>query len=96
MPDTHPQKPRPKVQITLGFLLGIVASLFILFFSIFLTSTLSPRHARMYPVFTGIALIALGLFALKNSRSSNFALGAVVALGLALLLDAVYLVAIFR
>lgn len=92
----QPQKPRIKVQVTLGFLLGIVASLFIVFFSIFLTSTLSPRHARMYPVFTGIAVIALGLAAFKNSRSSNFALGAVVALGLAVLLDAAYMVAIFR
>jgi hypothetical protein len=96
MPDMPPQKPRNKVQLTLGFLLGIVATLFIVFFSIFLTSTLSPRHSRMYPVFTGIALIALGLAAFRNSRTSNFALGAMVALGLAVLLDAAYMAAVFR
>jgi hypothetical protein len=96
MPDMQSQKPRNKVQITLGFLLGIVASLFIVFFSIFLTSTLSPRHGRMYPVFTEIALVALWLVAFKNSRNSNFALGAMVALGLAVLLDAAYMVALFR
>jgi cytochrome c biogenesis protein CcdA len=68
MPLTLPRRNRFNVQLILGFLLGIVASLLCLFFSMFLGSTLAPQHARMYPVFTGIAVVALGLVALKCAK----------------------------
>ena len=96
MPHTLPHRRRFNVQLILGFLLGIVASLLCLFFSMFLGSTLAPQHARMYPVFTGIAVAALGLIAFKNARSSSFASGVLIASALALLLDALYAIAIFR
>lgn len=96
MLEPHVRHSRLSMQAVLGFLLGIVASLFCLFFSMFLGSTLGPRHLHSFPVITAVALIALGAIAMKNARRSEFGLGAVVALGLALLLDAVYLVATFR
>lgn len=87
---------RLNIQVVLGFLLGIVASLFCLFFSMFLGSTLGPRHTGSFPVFTAVAVIGLGLIALKNARRSGFAFGAALALALALLLDAAYMIVKFR
>jgi hypothetical protein len=43
-----------------------------------------------------VALIGLVLIAIKNARRSQFAIGAAVALGLALLLDGAYMIASFR
>jgi hypothetical protein len=96
MPDTHCQKPRFNVQVILGFLLGVVASLLCLFFAMFVASTLNARHARMHPIFTGIALFTFGLLSFRSARSSRLALGAAVAFGLALLLDAAFALTIFR
>jgi peptidoglycan/LPS O-acetylase OafA/YrhL len=96
MPLTLPRRNRFNVQLILGFLLGIVASLLCLFFSMFLGSTLAPQHARMYPVFTGIAVVALGLVALRNARRSSFALGVLIASALALLLDGASAIAGFK
>lgn len=87
---------RLNIHVVLGFLLGTVASLFCLFFAIFLGSTLGPRHLHSFPVFTALALIGLVLIAIKNARRSQFAIGAAVALGLALLLDGAYMIASFR
>jgi hypothetical protein len=50
----------------------------------------------MYPVFTGIAVVALGLVALKNARSSSLASGVLMASALALLLDGAYAIAVFK
>jgi uncharacterized membrane protein YccC len=96
MPLTLPQRNRFNVQLILGFLLGIVASLLCLFFSMFLGSTLAPQHSRMYPVFTGIAVVALGIVALKNAGRSSFAAGVLIASTLALLLDGAYAIAVFK
>ncbi len=94
--DRTPQTGRPYTQALLGFLLAIVASLLCLFISVFLGSTLGPRHSHIYPVFTGIGLAFLGVFALRSARRSGFAFGAVIALALALLLDGAYMVVTFR
>ncbi len=96
MPHTLPHRNRCNVQVILGFLLGIAASLLCLFFSMFLVSTLAPQHARLYPVFTGLAVVALGLVALKNARSSSLASGVLMASALALLLDGAYAIAVFK
>lgn len=87
---------RLNIQVVLGFLLGIVASLLCLFFFMFVGSTLGPRHTHLFPVFTAVAVIGLAVIAVKNLRRSEFALGAFFALGLALLLDVAYIIASFR
>ena len=95
--DTQPGKPeRSNIQVFLGFLLGIVASLGCLFLAIFLGSTVSPGHGWTYPLFDAVAMILIGAIAVKNLRESSYALGAVIALSLALLLDGACALAFFR
>jgi hypothetical protein len=43
----------------------------------------------MYPALTALALAASGLVALRNFRESSFALGGLIAVSLAFLLNAV-------
>jgi hypothetical protein len=97
MLETEPDKPpRSTLQVFLGFLLGVVASLGCLFLAIFLGSTLGSSRDWVFPVFNAIALIAVGIVALRQARESSFALGVVIALSLALLLDAACGVASIR
>ena len=97
MPDLQPpRRPLINVQMVLGFLLGIVGSLLWIFLAMFLSSTLHPRHARMYPVFIGVGLALLGVFALRNARRSSYVMGMLIALGLALLLDVAYIAGVHR
>jgi len=96
MLDTQPEKPdRSTIQVFLGFLLGIVASLGCLFLAIVLAKTIFERNWS-YPLFDAIALILVGSIALKNVRESSYALGAVIALSLALLLDGACALVFFR
>lgn len=83
-------KPRSNVQIVLGFLLGVVASLLFLFLAMFLASTLGPRRSWTEFVFEAIALVLAGALALKNYRRSSFAVGLTIAFLLALVVDAAY------
>jgi|SRR5581483_3729473 len=87
--DSDAQQSRSTIQVLLGFLLGIVASLLCLFLAIFLGSTLRTRHTWLFPLFNAIGLVLLGIVAAKNARQSGYAAGAVIALSLALLLDGV-------
>lgn len=96
MLNAESRKSRFNMQAILGFLLGVVASLLCLFFSMFVGSTLGPSHGQMYPVFTGIGLAVLALGAFRSARRSSFALGAAISLGLALLLDGAYVLARLR
>ena len=95
MLDSKPRKSRFNMQAVLGFLLGVVASLFWLFFAVFVGGTLGPRHTHMYGWFAALGFAVFGFIALKNARSS-FALGIALAFGLALLLVAGYTLALFR
>jgi len=91
--ETDPEKPaRSNLQVLLGFLLGIVAGLGCLFVAIFFGKAFGDdqRGRWIYPAIDAIALILLGIFALKRVRDSSFALGAVIALALALLFDAAF------
>ena len=89
MVETEPRKPaRSHLQVFLGFLLGIVASLGCLFLALFFGQALEQRGRWIYPAITAVALIVVGIFALKRVRESDLALGAVIALSLALLFDA--------
>ena len=88
MSETEPEKPvRSNLQVFLGFLLGIVASLGCLFLAIVL-GTLMQGRMWIYPAIKAIALIVVGMFAVRRFRESSLAAGAVIALSLALLLDA--------
>jgi hypothetical protein len=90
------QTSRSTIQVFLGFLLGVVACLGCLFLAIFFGSTLGPHSMWIYPVFNAFALIAVGIVALRHARQSSYAMGVVIALSLALLLDAACAVAVLR
>ena len=96
MDETSENNPRSTIQVILGFLLGIVIALGSLFFTIFLGSALHLRQQWLFPAFTALGIIAVGIVALRQMRESSYALGVVIALSLALLLDAACGVAFFR
>ena len=87
---------RSTIQVVLGFLLGVVFSLGCLFLSIFLAYTLNLRGAWPYFALNTLAIIGAGIVALRHFRRSSDAAGAVIALSLALLLDAICGVSILR
>lgn len=94
--ETLDKPPRPNVQIFLGFLLGVVASLACLFLTIFLPAKFAAQHEWVYPAFNAIALIGVGIVAYRQRKESNYAVGALIALSLALLLDGACAIAFFR
>lgn len=86
--ETQPEKSsRSNLQVFLGFLLGIVASLGCLFLAIFLGAMVQGRD-WIFPVIDALGLIFVGMFAVRRARESSLAAGAVISLSLALLLDA--------
>jgi hypothetical protein len=85
----HASPVRSNLQVLLGFLFGIVASLACLFFAIILAATLGIRHRGIYALFEAIGLIVLGIVAFRNVRQSSYAVGLLVAVSLSLLLDGV-------
>ena len=90
------QNRRSGIQVLLGFLLGVVLSMACLFLAIFLGSTTSPSHPWLMPVFNAIGLIGAGIVAWRQIRESSFALGAVIAFSIALLLDGTCAVALWK
>ena len=88
MLESQPERPsRSNLQVLLGFLLGIVASLGCLFAAIFLGAMVQGRM-WIFPVINAAGLILLGSLVLKRARESSLAAGALISLSLALLLDA--------
>jgi vacuolar-type H+-ATPase subunit I/STV1 len=94
MLDDKPRKSRFNIQTSLGFLLGVVASLLWMFFAVFVGGTLGPRHTRMYAWFAALGFAVFGFIALK--ARSSYALGLALAFGLAILLLAGYSVINYR
>ena len=82
-------QPHFTLHVALGFLLGIVIDLALLFLSITLGSALGLRRAWMFPLLKGIGLLGAGMVALRHVRESAYAQGVVIALSLAILLDAI-------
>ena len=66
MLDTKPRKSRLNMQAILGFLLGVVASLFWMFFAVFVGGTLGPRHTRMYAWFAALGFALFGFIAAQK------------------------------
>jgi hypothetical protein len=97
MLERNPLKPpRFNMQVLLGFLLGIAASLGSLFFSIFLGTAMAWRQKWAFPTLTAICLVAIGIVGLRHLRESKYAVGVEIALAVALLLDLAYGVAFLR
>ena len=97
MYETEPQKaPRSRVPVLLGFLLGVVAGLATLIVSIFFTFTFQVHEKWLLPALNAAVLIGIGIVASRHARESSYALGMVIALSIALLLDAAYAVAFLR
>ncbi|MGA2746013.1 MAG: hypothetical protein ABSE44_15050 [Candidatus Sulfotelmatobacter sp.] len=95
--DLQPEKtPRSTLEVVLGCLLGVLISLGCLFFSIFLGMNLGQGHRWLFPVLNAAALAVAGIVALRQMRDSSYALGVVIALSLAFLLNTACGVAFFR
>jgi hypothetical protein len=89
--ETEPEKPaRSNLQLFLGFLLGVVASLGCLFLALFFGKAFEQRGSWIYPAINAVALITVGILVLRRVRESSLAVGAVMALSLALLFDAAW------
>jgi|HubBroStandDraft_4_1064222.scaffolds.fasta_scaffold52343_3 hypothetical protein len=88
MVDLQPEKtPRSTVEVILGCLLGVLISLGCLFFAIFLGTNLGQGHSWMFPLLNAAALAVAGIIALRQMRESSYALGIVIALSLAFVLN---------
>jgi hypothetical protein len=95
--DIEPEKPpRSNLQVFLGSLLGIAISLGCALVAIFAALLLDFRRDWMFPLLIAIILIVAGLIALRQVRQSSFAVGVVIMLSLALLLDGACAVAFLR
>lgn len=90
------RSPRSNLQVFLGFLLGVVASLLFLFLAMFLASTLGPRRSWTEFVFEAIAVVLAGGLALRSFRKSSFAVGLTIAFSLALLIDGLWAIGILK
>jgi hypothetical protein len=73
--------------VVLGLLLGVLISLGCLFLSIFLGMTISPSHGWLFPLLNAVGLAVAAIVALRQMRESSYALGIVIALSLAFLLN---------
>jgi uncharacterized membrane protein YccC len=86
--ESDPENSSPSnLHVFLGFLLGIVASLLCMFVAIFLGVLVQGRN-WIFPLIDAIALVLVGMFALRKARQSSLAAGALISLSIALLLDA--------
>jgi hypothetical protein len=74
--ETQPDRNRRSTrEVILGFLLGVLASLLCLAFCILWGSTFGGPN-RPFPVINGLALLGIGVIALRKVRESSYALGA--------------------
>ena len=97
MLEIPPEKTsRSTVEVVLGLLFGILISLGCLFLSIFLGLTISPSHSWLFPLLNGVGLVIAGIIALRQMQESSYALGIVIALSLAFLLNTACAVVVSR
>jgi hypothetical protein len=97
MLETEPEKEKNHtLEVFLGFLLGILISIGCFLISIAAGILLTVRHAWLFPAFVAITLVGVGIVAVQHARESSYAVGIVITLSLALLLDAACAVAYYR
>ena|ERR1700730_1809273 len=88
MLEIEPEKiPRSTLEVVLGLLLGVLISLGCLFLSIFLGVTISQSPRWLFPLLNAVGLAVAAIVALRQMRESSYALGIVIALSLAFLLN---------
>jgi len=95
--DNAAQKPtRSALQVFLGVLLGTAISVGCSLLAIFIGIGLKVGRDWMFPLLVAMALVGSGLIALKQVRESSLAVGVVIALSVALLLDGICAAAFLR
>jgi hypothetical protein len=70
--------------------LGIALAFGCVVLTFFVGMTLQSRHVWVYPLLNAIALIGVGIGAIRQRHESIYADGVLIALAIALLLDGVY------
>jgi hypothetical protein len=93
--ETIDDKSGATLQVLVGFLLGLLIGLGCLLLAILLGLALRVGHAWLFPAFNAVALVIAGIIAMRRVRKSSYAQGVVIALALALMLDAACGVAFF-
>jgi len=95
--ETEPENHKNlTLQVILGSLLGILISIGCFLISVAVGLLLSVKQAWLFPTFIAIALIGVGFIAARYVRESSYAVGIVITLSVALLLDAACAVAYVR
>ena len=94
--ETIDHKPGATLQVLVGFVLGLLIAFGSLLLSIWLGLAFRVNHAWLFPAFNAAGLVGSGIIALRRVRRSSYAQGVVIALALAVILDAACGVAFFR
>ncbi len=84
------------MQLILGVLFGVLISMGCLFLTIFLGMTISPSRTWLFPLLNAAGLAFAGIVAFRQRKESSYALGMVIALSLAFLLNTACGVVYFR
>jgi hypothetical protein len=76
-------------KVALGFLLGLILSVVCFVIAVVVGMNLRARHDWVFPLLNAIALVVVSLFALRKYNESGIARGAVIALCLVFLVNAI-------
>jgi hypothetical protein len=94
--ETFKDNPRSVLPILVGLLLGLLIDFGCVALSILLGLMLRVNYAWLFPAFNAVFLMVAAVIAIRRVRESGLALGVVLAVALALFLDAVAGVAVSR
>ena len=76
-------------KVALGFVLGLILSAVCFAIAVSVGLALGSRHSWVFPLLNAIALILTSLYALSKYNESGIARGAVIALSLVFLVNAI-------
>ena len=77
------------LKVALGFGLGLIGGALCFAITVVVGLTFQSRHGWVFPLLNAIALMLAGIIALRNYNESGVARGAVIALSLVFLLNAI-------
>ena len=86
MPD---ERVHSTQKVALGFLLGLILSAGCFVIAVVLGMSLGSRHNWVFPLLNAIALILVGLHAVRKYHESGIARGTVIAVSLVFLVNAI-------
>ena len=86
MPD---ESVHSTANVALGFLLGLITSAACFVIAVYVGLALKSRHDWVFPLLNAAALVLVSLFALRKYNESGIARGAVIALSLIFLINAI-------